>query len=55
LIGMLMVETIAKIRKRGRSATLLGACRLVPDVVRDGGGRHGEVRFAGSGRSYDGS
>ena len=42
-------------RKRGRSSTLLGACRLVPNVVRDGGGRHGEARFAGGGYSYDGS
>jgi hypothetical protein len=41
--------------KRGRSSTLLGACRLVPNVVRDGGGRHGEARFAGGGYSYDGS
>ena len=39
--------------KRGRGSTLLGACRLVPNVVRDGGGRHGEARFAGRGRSYD--
>ena len=39
--------------KRGRSATLLGAGGLVPDVVGDGRGRHGEARFAGGGRSYD--
>jgi hypothetical protein len=41
------------IRKRVRSATLLGAGGLVPDVVGDGRGRHGEARFAGGGRSYD--
>jgi hypothetical protein len=40
-------------RKRVRSATLLGAGGLVPDVVGDGRGRHGEARFAGGGRSYD--
>jgi len=39
--------------KRVRSATLLGAGGLVPDVVGDGRGRHGEARFAGGGRSYD--
>jgi hypothetical protein len=43
----------ALIRKRVRSATLLGAGGLVPDVVGDGRGRHGEARFAGGGRSYD--
>jgi hypothetical protein len=37
--------------KRGRSSTLLRAGRLVPNVVSDGGRRHGEVRFAGRGCS----
>ena len=35
------------------AVTLLGAGGLVPDVVGDGRGRHGEARFAGGGRSYD--
>jgi hypothetical protein len=42
-------------RKRSGSVTLLGACRLVPDVVGYGRGRHAEARFAGRGCSYDGS
>jgi hypothetical protein len=47
---------MAKLRdigKRGRSSTLLGACRLVPNVVGDRRGRHGEARFADGGCSYD--
>jgi hypothetical protein len=40
-------------RKRGRSVTLLGMGRLVPDVVGYGRGRHGKARFAGGGCSYD--
>ena len=35
------------------STTLLGAGRLVPDVVGDGRGWHGEARFADKGCSYD--
>jgi hypothetical protein len=41
--------------KRGRSVTLLGGWRLVPDVVGYGRGRHAKARFAGRGCSYDGS
>ena len=41
------------VRKRGRSITLLGALGLVPDVVGDGRGRHGEARFADRRCSYD--
>ncbi len=35
------------------SATLRGAFGLVPDVVGDGRGRHGEARFADEGCSFD--
>jgi polar amino acid transport system permease protein len=41
------------IRNGSGSTTLLGAGRLVPDVVGDGRGWHGEARFADKGCSYD--
>jgi len=46
------LEFTAK-RNGSGSTTLLGAGRLVPDVVGDGRGWHGEARFADKGCSYD--
>ena len=53
LKGALVIREARWNRNRGRSATLLGAGRLVADVVRDGRGRHGEAHFSDGGCSYD--
>jgi hypothetical protein len=53
MVDDMQIRNLSPQSKRGHSSTLLGARRLVPNAVRDGGGRHDEARFAGRGRSYD--